>query len=245
VELLLDEFIESLKSGADSLGLSLAEEQVSLCARYCEILLTENQKQNLTSITDRKEVAVKHFVDSLSCMQALSPGADLKLIDVGTGAGFPGLAVKIARPEIRLTLLESQEKKIKFIEKVKRELNLEGVNVVKGRAEEAGRDGTCREKFDVAVARAVADMRVLSEYCLPLVKVGGLFLALKGPAVEEDLAGAGAAIKILGGSVREIIDIDLPLYGDRRKIVVIEKVSATPEKYPRRAGIPKKKPLGK
>ena len=241
----MDEFIESLKSGADSLGLSLSEEQVALCVRYCEILLAENQKQNLTSITDRKEVAVKHFVDSLTCMQALSSGADLKLIDVGTGAGFPGLAVKIARPEIWLTLLESQEKKIKFLEKVKSELNLEGVNVVKGRAEEAGKDETCRERFDVAIARAVADMSVLSEYCLPLVKIGGLFLAMKGPAVEEDLAGAGAAIKILGGSVREIINIDLPLYGDRRKIVVIEKVSATPEKYPRRAGIPKKKPLGK
>lgn len=241
----MDEFIESLKSGADSLGLSLSEEQVALCARYCEILLAENQKQNLTSITERKEVAVKHFVDSLTCLQALRPGADLKLIDVGTGAGFPGLAVKIARPEIWLTLLESQEKKIKFLEKVKSDLNLEGVTVVKGRAEEAGKDETCRERFDVAIARAVADMSVLSEYCLPLVKIGGLFLALKGPAVEEDLAGAGAAIKIMGGSVRKIIDFDLPLSGDRRKIVVIEKVSATPEKYPRRVGTPKKKPLGK
>ena len=240
----MDEFVETLKSGAESLGFPLAGEQMRQCARYCELLLAENQKHNLTSITGQKEVAVKHFIDSLTCLKAFTPEVGLSLIDVGAGAGFPGLPLKIARPEIRLTLLESQGKRIKFLEKVKSELKLAGVTVVKGRAEEAGQDGTFREKFDVAVARAVAGLSVLSEYCLPLVAVGGLFLALKGPAVENDLAGAAAAIKVLGGSVSEIIEIDLPLNGDRRKIVVIEKVSATPAKYPRRTGIPKKKPLG-
>ncbi|MCL6638570.1 MAG: 16S rRNA (guanine(527)-N(7))-methyltransferase RsmG [Firmicutes bacterium] len=240
----MEAFIDPLQRGVKALGLNLTGEQIAGCAAFCEILLSENRKVNLTSITGRAEIAVKHFLDSLTCLNVLELKAGTEIIDVGTGAGFPGYPIKICRPEVNLTLLESVEKKAAFLAKVKRELKLGNVYLVKGRAEEAGRDGRHRERYDVAVARAVAEMSVLAEYCLPLVKIGGYFLAMKGPAAAAEIEEARSAIEILGGRVSRLISLKLPITGEGRCLVLIEKVAATPEKYPRRPGVPKKSPLG-
>lgn len=239
----METFKSTLQAGAKELGISIDEGQVLTCERYCRILLRENDLYNLTSIMDEKEIAIKHFVDSLTCSRAWVFPKALRIVDVGSGAGFPGLPVKIFWPEKKVAIIESQEKKVKFLETAVKELGLSGVDIVKGRAEDAGRNGLYRDRFDLAVARAVAEICVLSEYCLPLVRTGGHFLAMKGPAADEELKRGGRALEVLGGRINEIIDVTLPLTGDRRKIVVIEKTKETPEQYPRRAGVPKKKPL--
>lgn len=239
----METFKVTLQVGAKELGISFDEERVLTCERYCRILLRENDLYNLTSITDEKEIAIKHFVDSLTCSRAGVFAKSLNIIDVGSGAGFPGLPIKIFWPEKAVSILESQEKKVRFLEMAVKELGLKGVEIIKGRAEDAGRNGIYRERFDLAAARAVAEINVLSEYCLPLVRTGGHFLAMKGPSVEEELDRGGWALEVLGGRVIEIVDVTLPLSGDGRKIIVIEKTKETPEQYPRRAGVPKKKPL--
>lgn len=239
----METFKSTLQAGAKELGISIDEGQVLTCERYCRILLRENDLYNLTSITDEKEIAIKHFVDSLTCSRARVFPEALKIVDVGSGAGFPGLPVKIFWPEKKVAIIESQEKKVKFLETAVKELELSGVDIVKGRAEDAGRNRLYRDRFDLAVARAVAEICVLYEYCLPLVRTGGHFLAMKGPSADDELKRGGRALEVLGGRISEIIDVTLPMAGDRRKIVVIEKTRETPEQYPRRAGVPKKKPL--
>lgn len=227
----------------DFLNLELSGEQVRLFEDYSRILLRENQKINLTSIVDEKEVAVKHFLDSISCLKAGCFFSGSKIIDVGSGAGFPGVPLKIVRPDLSVYLLEAQEKKARFLHLLISELGLCDIYILCGRAESLGKDLEHREKYDAALARAVAEMAVLAELCLPFVKVGGYFLALKGPAADGEVERAQAAVKILGGRVDFVKEYVLPVLGEKRKIIGIKKIESTPPKYPRRAGIPKKRPL--
>jgi 16S rRNA (guanine527-N7)-methyltransferase len=236
--------MDVLKAGAMEWGLKLTPPQVDAFGVYYQQLLIWNERISLTSITDYEEVQVKHFLDSLSCLQVLDTIApDARCIDIGAGAGLPGLPLKIVRPRLRLTLLESVGKKARFLAHVVEAMGLQETDVVQGRAEELGRDPEYREAFDVALARAVAQMSVLVEYALPLVRVGGVFVAQKGDDIEVEVEAAGAAMEILGGRLREIRAVDLPGAESARHLVVVQKVSPTTERYPRRPGIPAKRPL--
>lgn len=206
---------------------------------YARMLVEWNEKMNLTAITDSEGITIKHFLDSILPLNRLDVPHGASLIDVGTGAGFPGLPMKMLRPDIRLTLLDSLNKRVDFLRAVCEGTETEA-DCVHLRAEDGGRDPKYREQFDIATARAVAAMPVLSEYCLPFVKVGGTFAALKGPG--EDLSSAESAIKLLGGELSEVIEYALP-GGDKRVLIVVSKVKETPEKYPRNSGQIKKKPL--
>lgn len=201
---------------------------------YLKELLEWNKKFNLTSITDPEEIRIKHFEDSLAILQVLQL-SNQSVIDVGTGAGFPGIPLKIACPEISLTLLEATKKKVEFLKHIVSILKLKNVEIIWGRAEDIAKQK--RESFDLAVSRAVARLNVLCEYCLPLVKIGGLFVAYKEEKVEEEVEEAKNAIAVLGGNLREIKKFPL------RSLVIIDKIKPSPVKYPRRAGMAKKKPL--
>jgi 16S rRNA (guanine527-N7)-methyltransferase len=236
--------MEKLVAGARAWGLELSAEQVQAFELYYRELVAWNERVNLTAITDYEEVQVKHFLDSLSCFQALTGlPAGWGCIDIGAGAGFPGLPLRIAFPLMRLTVLESTGKKAAFLEHIVAELGLSGVDVVRGRAEEAGREPGLRESFDAALARAVAELPVLVEYALPLVRVGGVFVAQKGSVVENEVEAARAAIALLGGELAEIQTVEVPGLDAPRRLVVVAKASPTPDKYPRRPGIPAKRPL--
>ena len=230
-----------LSEGAKILGLSLTPREIDKFNLYLKELALWNKKISLTAVTEEKEIIIKHFLDSLTVSSLISP--HMRAIDVGTGAGFPGIPLKIVRPDMRLTLLESVQKKVKFLEHLVSVLGLKEVEVIWGRAEDLGRKENYRELFDLSVSRAVADLNVLAEYSLPFVKIGGLFVAQKEEKIEEELTRAEKAISILGGKLKELVKIKLPFSEITRSLVVIEKVSSTPEKYPRRPGMPKKKPL--
>lgn len=206
---------------------------------YISELLEWNKKFNLTSITDPEEIKVKHFEDSLSLLPAVKL-TNQSIIDVGAGAGFPGIPLKIVSPAIKLTLLEATRKKVDFLNHLVKIFDLMDVEIIWKRAEDFARQK--REFFDLAVSRAVADLNLLSEYCLPFVKVGGLFIAYKGEKVEEEVSRAENAINLLGGKLKEIQKIKLS-DGTLHSLVIIKKVSPTPPKFPRRAGMAKKKPL--
>ncbi len=226
----------------EKMGVPLAEEQTRQLMAYLVLLLEWNEKMNLTAITEEREVVLKHFADSLSLAPAIGQGA-LSVIDVGTGAGFPGLPLKIARPEIRLTLLDSLQKRIGFLEEVTAQLGLENVSCIHSRAEDGGQNPAYREQFDLCVSRAVAALPILLEYCLPFVKVGGYFAALKGPDAEAEAAESRTALEKLGGRLTEIRDVDIPGTDLAHKLVFIEKTAPTPPQYPRKAGKIGKKPL--
>ena len=240
--------MDSLIAGARALlNLDLNPNQVAAFQTYADELRAWNERVNLTAIKDSDGIQVKHFLDSLSVLKAFSRSrtgeAGLKLIDVGTGAGFPGLPLKIVCPDLRLTLVEATGKKIAFCEHIVASLKLGGVMVVKARAEEIGHDPTHREQYDWATARAVAEMPVLAEYLLPLVKRGGHALAQKGEAAPAETQIADGAIKKLGGELEQLIPIELPGVVETRFLVVLKKVAATPPRYPRRPGVPSKTPL--
>ncbi len=237
--------MEQLVAGACEWGLELTTEQVQAFELYYRELVAWNERINLTAITGYEEVQVKHFLDSLSCSQALTGlPAGWTCIDIGAGAGFPGLPLKIAFPRMRLTVMESTGKKAAFLEHIVAELGLSGVDVFRGRAEEAGREPGLRESFDAALARAVATLPVLVEYALPLVRVGGLFVAQKGSELQEEVEAARGAMKLLGGELAEVRSVDVPGLDAARHLVVVAKVAPTPDRYPRRPGIPAKRPLG-
>jgi 16S rRNA (guanine527-N7)-methyltransferase len=229
--------------GAKELKITLSDEQVSALRLYMGELLLWNQRINLTTITGEKEVVEKHFLDSLTALPLLPP-EKIALADVGAGAGFPGIPLKIARPDIQLTLLDSVRKKTSFLHHMARVLKLD-FEVVQLRSEDAARSQLYREKFDVVISRAVAEMPTLSELCLPLVAEGGLFLAMKGLEIEEELDRAQTAIEILGGSLPEVTQVRVPQTEILRSIVQIKKIHPTPDRYPRRAGIPEKRPITK
>lgn len=234
----------TLRDGAQQFNLALTEAQLNAFARYSQELIAWNQRVNLTSIVEPSEIVVKHFLDSLSVYQVL-PGLplSLSLVDVGSGAGFPGLPLKIALPELRLTLLESTGKKTAFLQHLIQVLNLTGVTVLTARAEEAGRQPTQRERYDVAVARAVAPLPVLAEYTLPLVKRGGLVIVQKGQHPADELKAAANALGILGGKISQVLPVTVPGLEAERHLVVIQKNKSTPPQYPRRPGLPAKKPI--
>lgn len=228
-----------LEAKCAALGIALTGPMLDALDQYAEILVEYNQKVNLTAITDPEGIEDKHFADSL--LLANLPETAGKLVDVGTGAGFPGVVAKIFKPELQLTLMEPTGKRVEFLKYVCAQLGLSGVEFAKERAEEAARK-VWREQFDAATARGVAALPMLSEYCLPLVKVGGVFLAMKGPGAAEELAESGAALKKLGGKGSGVAEFHLP-GGDVRNIIRIKKISQTPPVYPRNGGKIAKSPL--
>ena len=223
-------------------GISLGQTQLLQFARYFDLLTETNKVMNLTTLTSPQDVAVKHYIDSLQCYdKALMKGK--KVIDVGTGAGFPGIPLKIYDPSLQLILLDSLEKRLKFLQETVRQLQLQNVSFEHMRAEDAGRDKKLRGQADIAVSRAVARLSVLAEYCLPLVKKDGFFIALKGSKYKEELLEGEKALRILGGRVTSVKEVELPGLNDGRAIIVIQKIKDTPSVYPRKAGLPGKNPL--
>lgn len=238
-----NEIKQLLIASAAELGLNLSDSQAEAFMAYKELLKQWNEKINLTAITDDREIILKHFVDCLAVftVRALK---DKKVIDVGTGAGFPGLPVRIAQESVSLTLLDSLNKRINFLKEVCSRLSLNDVECVHLRAEDGGRSPVYREKFDCCVSRAVACLAVLCEYCLPFVKVGGEFIALKGPDAENEVKEAERAVTVLGGRIEAIKDVKIPKTDLSHKIVIIKKVKHTPDKYPRKSGKASKNPIG-
>lgn len=236
--------------GAQQMNIPLTPSQIAAFARYCSELEAWNQRMNLTAIEGCEQIQIRHFLDSLSCLPTIQSrfpthrNTPLRMIDVGTGAGFPGIPLKITQPSIHLTLLEATKKKIQFLEHLIALLQLENTKVVHARAEEIGHAEDHRETYDLVIARAVAPLPVLVEYMLPLCRVGGLSIAQKGPAAYEEAQQATDAITILGGQLAQIIPVEVPRLAEERNLIVIEKIAPTPPQYPRRPGIPAKRPLG-
>lgn len=233
--------IEILKQGFEKLNMKVSEKQIDMLTRYGELLVEWNEKINLTAITEEREIAIKHFLDCATCLKAV----DLKgkVIDVGTGAGFPGLVLKILKPDIELYLLDSLNKRLLFLDAVIKELGLENVTLIHARAEDGGRDKKLREKFDFSVSRAVANLSTLSEYCLPFLKDNGTFVAMKGPDAENEVEHAEGAIKKLSSELIEIKKTDIPFTDLSHCIVLIKKLRQISSAYPRKAGKPSKEPL--
>jgi 16S rRNA (guanine527-N7)-methyltransferase len=229
-----------LRSGAAKFGADLNNEMIRRLFEYKGLLLEWNEKMNLTAIKDDKEIILKHFVDSLTIVPYLKGTGSF--IDVGTGAGFPGIPLKIALSHLDTVLLDSLEKRVGFLDTVISGLGLEGIKAVHMRAEDAGMSPEFRERFDAATARAVASLPVLLEYCLPFVKTGGVFIAMKGSSTQE-ISMSGKALEILGGEIEEVKEFTLPDTDIKRSIVIIRKLRQTPTKYPRKAGKPSKEPL--
>lgn len=236
-------FINDLTEIVGEYGLKLTSNQLKAFNRYYDLLVEWNEKINLTAITEPREVAIKHIVDSLSCYQEDLFAGDISLIDVGTGAGFPGLPLKIFCPELKLTLLDSLNKRVKFLQLVVDELGLDNVEVIHARSEEVARNKKYREQFDLATARAVARLPIICEYCLPFVKQGGTFIALKGRQYEEEIQEAQKAFSVLGGKLVKSMPVELPELEDKRAVVYIKKEKATPKVYPRKAGTPERNPI--
>lgn len=227
----------------DMFHVKLSDGQVDQFNRYYELLVKKNKVMNLTAITDYHEVCLKHFADSISLSQYYDMSCVDSLIDVGTGAGFPGIPLKILFPHLNVTLLDSLNKRLLFLEDVIDELDLDNIKTVHSRAEEAGRMKNLREHYDLCVSRAVANLSTLSEYCLPLVKVGGNFISYKAGEVEDEINAAKHAIKKLGGKIKRVEEFSLPDSDISRSFVIIEKVYETSNFYPRKPGTPNKKPL--
>ncbi len=221
----------------------LTGRQIIALTTYERELIEWNQKFNLTAIRDVAGIRTKHFLDSFSCVLAWKANPPANIIDIGTGAGFPGIPLKIIYPNTKVTLVESVGKKAMFCQHVVRLLGLDGVDVIKARAEELGQMREHREQYDWGLARAVANLRVLSEYLLPLVQVGGKMLAQKGESGPAEVHAAESAIKLLGGEVRQLVPVTLPGVVEERHLVLVDKVAATPPGYPRKPGVPAKKPL--
>lgn len=224
-------------------GFTATEEQLEQFVQYYELLADWNQRMNLTAITEPQEVAVKHMVDSLLCFDRKHFPVGARVIDVGTGAGFPGIPLKIMYPDLKIVLFDSLKKRLNFLQAVVDRLGLTGIQCVHGRAEDGGRDSKWRDGFDVAVSRAVARMNVLVELCLPFVRPGGYFIALKGAQYQEELTESQQAIRLLGGKAEVPRAINLPGLSEQRGLLCIKKVKPTPKTYPRRPAVITKQPL--
>lgn len=227
----------------EALGIDLTEKQIQQFISYYEKLVEWNEMMNLTAITEYDEVMKKHFIDSMTLIKAFDVNQSASVIDVGTGAGFPGLVLKIAFPNLKITLLDSLNKRIQFLNEVIGNLGLDGVETIHGRAEDFAKPGKLREKYDLCVSRAVANLSTLSEYCLPFVKEKGLFISYKSEKVQEEMVKADKAISILGGKIEKQVEFTLPDSDIYRNLFIIRKVKKTPAKYPRKAGLPSKEPL--
>lgn len=233
-----------LVDGANELGIALTETQVEQFMKYKALLLEWNEKMNLTAITDDFEVITKHFLDCLTVVNALDMKNVKNMIDIGTGAGFPGMVIKIAFPHIHVSLVDALKKRLTFLGTVIDELGLTKIEVVHSRAEDLGKKADYREGFDICASRAVANLAVLGEYTLPFVKKGGYLIALKGQKLDEELEIGKKAIAILGGELEAVVDATVPFTDLNHKIAKIKKVKETPKKYPRKSGEPTKAPLG-
>lgn len=232
-----------LKDSAAKMGIELSDLQLEQFDTYYEMLVEKNKVMNLTAITELEEVVQKHFFDSISLIKVEKLNQDISIIDLGTGAGFPGIPLKIAFPELEICLADSLNKRVLFLNEVIEELELKKISAVHGRAEELARQKGYREQFDLCVSRAVANLSTLSEYCLPFVKVGGKFISYKANEVEEEIKQAEHALEVLGGACVDIQKFQLPDSEMNRAFVIIEKKKKTPATYPRKAGTPSKKPL--
>ena len=235
--------VTKLNSALFEYGITLSDEQTDKLLTYYEMLIEKNKVMNLTAITEYDEVILKHFVDSISLCQVMDLHKEIKVLDLGTGAGFPGIPLKIVFPELKITLFDSLNKRLVFLQEVIDELSLTNIETVHGRAEEAARNKMYREQFDLCVSRAVANISTLSEYCLPFVKVGGQFISYKSGAVDDELSGKEAAIEKLGGELHDVFKFTLPDSEQTRAFVIVDKVKSTPKAYPRKAGTPSKEPL--
>jgi len=237
----MDYPLEKFKQGLEKLNLSLTDEQIKQFLTYYELLIEKNKVMNLTAITEYEEVIEKHFLDSISLCQVYDLTKPVKILDLGTGAGFPGVPLKIAFPEVEITLADSLNKRIKFLDEVVRTLGLEKVTTIHARAEELARNKAHREAYDLVVSRAVANLSTLGEYCIPFVKMNGSFISYKSGEIEVEVETAKKAVKILGGQLKNVYKFDLS--EQKRSFVIIEKVKTTPKTYPRKAGTPSKEPL--
>ena len=233
-----------LENGCAELGIELAQQQKDQYIQYYEYLIEKNKVMNLTGITEFQEVLTKHFLDSLSCVKAVDMTKVKTIIDIGTGAGFPGIPLKIAFPHLEACLLDSLKKRVNFLEETFTLLGFTNIKAIHGRAEEYARNKEYREKYDLCVSRAVSNLATLSEYCLPYVKTGRTFISYKSGTVQEEADQAQKAIKILGGKLTSITYFDLPDSEISRSLVTITKQTPTPKPYPRKAGTPLKTPLG-
>ena len=238
-------FVDKMMSGAEALGINLSENQIKQFYQYYSQMITWNQVMNLTAITEMNDVISKHFIDSLSLIRVVPELAEsqVSIIDVGTGAGFPGIPLKIAFPNLKVTLLDSLNKRIKFLNEVVDSLGLTEVRTIHGRAEDFGKNPDYREQYDYCVSRAVANISTLSEYCLPFVRIDGCFIPYKSGKVDEELEQGKRAIKILGGEIEKLDRFSLIGAEGERTLVLIRKKSKTAKKYPRKAGLPSKEPL--
>lgn len=233
---------ELLKEGAREYSILLSNEQIDKFSQYALLLSEWNEKINLTAITDPEGIVIKHFLDSLSIAQFI-PDETKTLIDVGTGAGFPGIPLKIIRENLKVTLLDSLDKRVKFLNEICNNLMLKDIVSVHGRAEDFGVDKKYRERFDFVTARAVANLPVLLEYCLPFVSIGGMFIAMKGPDAKEELKESQKALDILGGEIEDVKFFTLPNSDIERYVILIKKCRHTPTNYPRKSGKPTKQPI--
>ena len=228
----------------NALGITLTEEQKQQFDKFYELLVEWNKVMNLTGITEYEEVNEKHFVDSVSIVKAIDINKVETVIDIGTGAGFPGIPLKIAFPHLKIVLLDSLNKRINFLNKVIEELGLTDIKTIHGRAEDFAKQAEYREQFDLCVSRAVANLSTLSEYCIPYINKGGMFVPYKSGEIDEEVVQAKKAVHILGGKLEEVVKFQLPGTEIGRSFVKIQKIQNTAKKYPRKAGLPSKEPLG-
>lgn len=236
----MERYWKSLLENANKLDIKLKDNQLQQFQEYMKLLLEWNQKINLTAITEPEEIILKHFIDSLTILKYIKEND--KVIDVGTGAGFPGIPIKIAKPEIEMNLADSLNKRINFLNIIIQNLNLSQINTIHTRIEDLGKNKDYREKFDVVTSRAVASFNVLLEYMLPLVKVGGLCICMKGSNIEE-INNSKKSLEVLGGKIEKIEELVLPGTDINRNIIIVKKIRNTPSQYPRKAGMPSKSPL--
>lgn len=236
-----EEFLSTIKQQSEQININITQNQAEMFYNYMNILLEWNTKINLTAITQTDEIISKHFIDSL--MVSKYTNDKDSIIDVGTGAGFPGIPLKIVKDNIEVTLLDSLNKRVNFLNEVIETLNLEKIIAIHGRAEEMGTNKYYREKYDIAISRAVAQMNVLVEYLLPFVKVGGRCICMKGSNIQEELENSKKAIKALGGEIETVEELTLPNSDIKRNIIIIKKIASTNSKYPRKAGTPTKSPI--
>lgn len=236
-----EEFYKKMQEKSMILGVRFSVEQLDKFYKYMELLLEWNEKINLTAITDEDEIIIKHFIDSLTIVKDIDKNA--KVVDVGTGAGFPGIPLSVVRPDIKMFLVDSLNKRLVFLQEVKEQLKLENIEIIHARAEEFGQNKKYRESFDIATSRAVANLATLSEYLIPLVKIKGKCICMKASEIDQEVEDAKNAIKVLGGTIEKIDKFNLPETDIGRTIITITKQKNTPEKYPRKPGTPSKEPI--
>ena len=236
-----EEFFEKMQEKSTDLGVRFLVEQTEQFFEYMNLLIEWNKKMNLTAITDPEEIILKHFIDSITILKDIEDNS--KVVDVGTGAGFPGIPLSIMNPTLKITLVDSLNKRLIFLQEVVNKLNLKNVEIVHARAEEFGQNKKYRESFDISTSRAVANLATLSEYLIPLVKVGGKVISMKAAGAHEEINEAKKAIEVLGGTIEKIDEFVLPQSDIGRTVIIIKKDKNTPNKYPRKSGTPSKEPI--